>query len=465
MTSDEFKQWGYRFVDWTADYLSHPERYAVLSQVKPGDIRRQLPPGPPESPESFDLILRDLDRIIVPGLTHWNHPAFLAYFPTTGSEPGIFGEMLTAAFNVNGMLWRTAPAATELEEHVLDWLRQMLGLPESFKGMICDTASMSTFHALAAAREAVSDTSGRSVRDDGICGPDSSMLRIYASEQAHSSIEKCAMALGIGRRGLAKIGTDPEFRMDVRALEAAIDRDRHEGILPFAVVATVGTTSTTSVDPVGPIADVCAKNNLWLHVDAAYAGSAAIVPELRYVLNGCERADSFVANPHKWLLTPMDFSAMYCRRPDMLKRAFSLTPDYLRTTEGDSVTNTMDYTLQLGRRFRALKLWMIVRHYGVDGLRSVVREHIRLAKWFADMVERDSRFEIVAPVLFSTVCFRLTAGDVETQAMIDRVNASGRIFISHTTLNGKVTARLAIGNVRTTEEHIRSAWEIIRRND
>jgi aromatic-L-amino-acid/L-tryptophan decarboxylase len=462
MTPDEFKQWGYRFVGWVSDYLSHPDRYAVLSNVQPGDIRRQLPARPPEAPESFELVLQDLERIIVPGLTHWNHPSFLAYFPTTGSEPGIFGEMLTAAFNVNGMLWRTAPAATELEEHVLDWLRQMMGLPDSFKGMICDTASMSTFHALAAAREGAGDVTGRSVRDDGVCGPGAPMLRIYSSEQAHSSVEKSAMALGIGRRGLAKIGTDSEFRMDARALESAIERDRREGVLPFAVVATVGTTSTTSVDPVRAIADVCSRHNLWLHVDAAYAGSAAILPELRHVLEGCERADSFVANPHKWLLTPMDLSAFYCRRPEMLKRAFSLTADYLKTAEGDAVTNTMDYSLQLGRRFRALKLWMIIRHYGVEGLRSVIREHIRLAKLFAAMVEKDSRFEVVAPVLFSTVCFRLKAGDAENQAMIDRVNASGKTFISHTTLNGKLTARLSIGNVRTTEDDVRQAWKTIR---
>jgi aromatic-L-amino-acid decarboxylase len=459
MTPDEFKQWGHRFVDWMAGYLSQPERHAVLSRVKPGDIRKQLPEVPPENPESFELVLKDLDRIIVPGLTHWNHPSFLAYFPNTGSEPGIFGEMLTAAFNVNGMLWRTAPAATELEEHVLDWLRQMMGLPDSFMGMICDTASMSTFHALAAAREGA--ITGRSVRDEGICGPGTPILRIYASEQAHSSVEKSAMALGIGRRGLVKVGTDSEFRMDVAALESAIQRDLREGVRPFAVVATVGTTSTTSVDPVGRIADVCEKHGLWLHVDAAYAGSAAIIPELRHVLEGCDRADSFVANPHKWLLTPMDLSALYCRRPEMLKRAFSLTPDYLKTAEGDAVMNTMDYSLQLGRRFRALKLWMIIRHYGVEGLRSVIREHIRLAALFADLVKSDARFEVVAPVLFSTVCFRLKAGDAETQAMIDRVNASGKVFISHTTLNGKVTARLAIGNARTKEEHIRAAWDAI----
>ncbi|HET9217741.1 MAG TPA: pyridoxal-dependent decarboxylase [Terriglobia bacterium] len=462
MTPDEFKQWGHRFVDWVSEYLAHPERHAVLSQVRPGDVRKQLPSSPPEQPESFDAVIRDLNRIVVPGLTHWNHPSFLAYFPNTGSEPGIFGEMVTAAFNVNGMLWRTSPAATELEEHVLDWLRQMMGLPESFKGMICDTASMSTFHALAAAREGYDGMSGRSVRDDGICGPGTPILRIYASEQAHSSIEKSAMALGIGRRGLAKIGTDSEFRMDVDALQAAIDRDLREGVRPFAVVATVGTTSTTSVDPVARIADVCAKYRLWLHVDAAYAGTAAILPELRHVLDGCDRADSFVANPHKWLLTPMDLSALYCRRPEMLKRAFNLTPDYLKTAEGESVTNTMDYTLQLGRRFRALKLWMVVRHYGVDGLRNVIREHIRLAKVFEQLVIGDARFEVVAPVLFSTVCFRLKGTDAENQAMIDRANATGRIFISHTTLNGKLTARLAIGNARTKEEHVREAWSLIR---
>ena len=461
MTPEEFKKWGYRYVDWIADYLSHPERHAVLSKVKPGDIRKQLSQAPPEAPESFESILQDLDRIIVPGLTHWNHPSFLAYFPTTGSEPGILGEMVTAALNVNGMLWRTAPAATELEEHVLNWLRQMIGLSDSFNGMICDTASMSTFHALAAAREGVAGISGHSVRDDGICGPGSPVLRIYASEQAHSSVEKSAMALGIGRRGLEKIGTDSEFRMDVQALESAIATDLLEGVRPFAVVATVGTTSTTSIDPVPRIAEVCEKHQLWLHVDAAYAGAAAILPEQRHILEGCDRADSFVVNPHKWLLTPMDLSAFYCRRPEMLRRAFSLTPEYLKTAEGDSVTNGMDYTLQLGRRFRALKFWMIVRHYGVEGLRAVIREHIRLARMFVSLVEKDSRFEVVAPAPFSTVCFRLKAGDAENQAMVDRVNATGKTFISHTILNGKLTARLAIGNARTSEEHVRAAWTVI----
>jgi aromatic-L-amino-acid decarboxylase len=458
MTPDEFRQWGHRWVDWMVDYLAHPERHSVLAKVKPGEIRKQLPARPPESPESFEAVFHDFERILVPGLTHWNHPSFLAYFPNTGSEPGILGEMVTAALNVNGMLWRTSPAATELEEHVLDWLRQMIGLPESFTGMICDTASMSSFHALAAAREGIP---GRSVRDDGICGPGAPTFRIYASDQAHSSIEKSAMALGIGRRGLAKIRSDSEFRMEVGALESAIKSDLREGVVPFAVVATVGTTSTTSIDPVPRIADVCAKYGLWLHVDAAYAGSAAILPELRNILDGCDRADSFVVNPHKWLLTPMDLSAFYCRRPEMLRRAFSLTPEYLKSAEGDSATNTMDYTLQLGRRFRALKFWMIVRHYGVEGLRSVIREHIRLAKLFASLVQKDPRFEVVAPFQFSTVCFRLKAGDEENQAMIDRVNGTGKVFISHTSLNGKLTPRLAIGNARTSEEHIRAAWDVI----
>jgi len=459
MTSEEFKQWGYRFVDWAADYIAHPEKYPVLSRVSPGDIRKQLPAEPPAQPESYEQMLQDLDRIIVPGLTHWNHPSFFAYFPNTGSEPGIFGEMLTAALNVNGMVWRTSPAATELEEHVLDWLRGMIGLPAAFKGMIFDTASLSTFHALAAARETITE---RSVREDGLSGPDAPRLRLYASEQAHSSIEKSVMALGIGRRGLVKIGTDAEFRMDAKALEFAIDKDLREGFRPFAVVATVGTTSTTSIDPVARIADVCAKFGLWLHVDAAYAGSAAILPEMRHIVDGVDRADSFVTNPHKWLLTSMDFSAFYCRRPDMLRRAFSLSPEYLQTAEGDAVTNAQDSTLQLGRRFRALKFWMVIRHYGVEGLRDCIREHIRLGKLFASLVESDPRFEVVAPVPFSTVCFRLKSGDADNQALIDRVNASGKLFISSTRLNEKLTLRFAIGNARSGEAHVRAAWEEIR---
>jgi aromatic-L-amino-acid decarboxylase len=458
MTPGEFRQWGYRFVDWVANYLEHSRDFPVLSTAKPGEIREHLPSAAPLAGESMEQVLQDLDRIIVPGLTHWNHPSFFAYFPITGSEPGILGEMVTAALNVNGMLWKTSPSANELEDLVMDWLRDMLGLPRDFKGMIFDTASMSTFHALAAARECIPECN---VRDEGIAGSGIPRLRVYASEQAHSSVEKSAMALGLGRQGLVKIPADQEFRMDVDALEIAIEKDLRRGYRPIAVVGTVGTTSTTSIDPIARIADVCRKHALWLHVDAAYGGCAAIVPEYRSILDGCEMADSFVTNPHKWLLTPMDLSAFYCRRFDMLKRAFSLTPEYLRTTDKESTTNPMDYTLQLGRRFRSLKLWFVLRHYGVAGLQTIIREHVRLAKLFASLVESDARFELLAPVPFSTVCFRLRAGDAETQRLIDRVNASGRIFISHTNLNERLTARFSIGNARSREEHVREAWQII----
>jgi len=459
MSPEEFKKWGHLFVDWLADYLAHPERLNVMSQIEPGAVRKQLPTSPSEQPESMNAVLKDLENIIVPGLTHWNHPDFYAYFPNTGSGPGILGELVCAAFNVNGMVWRTAPAATELEEHVLGWLRDLMGLPATFKGFVHDTASTSTFHALVAAREAIT---GRSVREDGIGGPDAPRLRMYASEQAHSSVEKGAMAIGIGRRGLVRIGTDREFRMDPSALEKAIARDLADDVRPFCVVATVGTTSTTSIDPVPAIADICERHGLWLHVDAAYAGSAAIVPELQFILDGCDRADSLVTNPHKWLLTPVDFSAFYCRRPEMLKRAFGLTPEYLTTGEGDVVTNAMDYSLQLGRRFRALKLWMVIRYFGVEGLRSVIREHIRLGKLFASLVEEDERFEIVAPVPFSSVCFRLKTNDADNQLLMDRVNATGKAFISNTRLNGNLTIHFTVGNLRTTEEHVRAAWRLIQ---
>jgi aromatic-L-amino-acid decarboxylase len=447
MTPDEFRLWGHKFVDWIADYLANPERYPVLSQVEPGSIRRQLPSAPPEKPETMQEILDDLERIIVPGITHWNHPAFFAYFAVTGSGPGILGELLSAGFNVNGMLWRTSPSFTELEEHVLDWLRQMLGLPSEFRGIVYDTASTSTFHAFAAARE--------------LAGEGALRLRAYTSKQAHSSVEKAAMAIGLGRSGIVKIDVDDKFQMDPMALEAAIRRDRDAGWQPFCVTATIGTTSTTSVDPVPKIADICEKYGLWLHVDAAYAGAAAILPEMRSILAGCDRADSFVMNPHKWLFTPIDFSAFYCSKPQILKQAFSLVPEYLQTSDSGNVTNYMDYGIQLGRRFRSLKFWMVVRYFGVEGLRERIREHIRLGKLFASWVETDSRFELVVPVPFSTVCFRLKADDAANQALMDRVNATGRIFISHTRLNEKLVLRFTVGNLRSTEEHVRMAWKLI----
>jgi len=471
MDIESFRRDGHLLIDWIAEYLAHPERYPVLAQVEPGQVRRALPEEPPEKPESLEAILQDVEKIIVPGLTHWNHPGFFAYFAITGSGPGILGELLSAAFNVNAMLWRTAPAATELEELVLGWLRQLLGLPPEFMGLINDTASVSSLCAIAAAREAL----GLRIREEGLAGrSDLPRLRLYTSEQAHSSIEKAAIVLGLGQAGVEKIAVDDEFRLRSEALEAAIEEDLKAGWKPFCVVATVGTTSTTSVDPVPEIAEICERHKLWLHVDAAYAGAAAILPEKRWALASCERADSIVVNPHKWLFVPVDCSAFYCRHPSILRQAFSLVPEYLRTSEGDRVRNLMDYGIQLGRRFRALKLWMVLRAFGSDGLRQHLRAHIALAERFRGWIETSPDFELLAPVLFSVVCFRSRPHGLsarpETEGYLNRLNESaleavnrtGEVFLSHTELNGRFALRLAIGNLRTTEAHVRRAWELLQ---
>lgn len=479
MEPEVFREYGHRVVDWIANYLANPDRYPVLSQVSPSYLKEKLPRSPPESGEPMESILRDFEEIIVPGITHWNHPSFFAYFAISGSGPGILAELLSAALNVNAMLWKTSPAATELEEISLDWLRQMLGLPPEFFGIIYDTASIASLHAIAAAREALADLK---VREEGLAGravvP---RLRLYTSEHAHSSIEKAAIVLGIGQSGVRKIAVDSEFRMDPGALASAIEEDRRGGWLPFCVVPTVGTTSTTSVDPVPEIADICYRERLWLHVDGAYGGIAAIVPEKRDVFAGCDRADSIVVNPHKWLFAPIDISAFFCRRPDILRSAFSLVPEYLRTVEGEKVTNYMDYGVQLGRRFRALKLWMIIRYFGRQGLIQRIREHIRIANEFAKWVDADPDFERMAPVPFSTICFRARPRDLYrspsvssdprgvdayldelNEKLLERVNATGKAFLSHTKLQGKLVARLAIGNIRTTLHDVESAWQLIR---
>jgi aromatic-L-amino-acid decarboxylase len=464
---EEFRKWGYELVDWIADYFSHPERYPVLAQVDPGDVRSKLPTSPPEQGEAIEEIFHDFQQRILPGITHWNHPSFFAYFSITGSSPGVLGELLTSALNVNAMLWRTSPAATELEETVLDWLRQMLGLPEGLFGIVYDTASISTLCALAAAREAVP---GLEAREKGLAGrPDTPRLRLYTSEQTHSSVDKGAILIGIGKEGIRKIPTDNEFRMDPQALGRAIREDIETDWTPFCVAATVGTTSTTSVDPVSAIADICESYGVWLHVDAAYGGSAAILPEMRWVLEGCERADSIVVNPHKWLFTPIDFSACYTRRPAILKQAFSLVPEYLKTVEGESVTNYMDYGIQLGRRFRALKLWMVVRYFGRKGLEDRIRQHIRLARDLASWIDEDPDYKRLAPVPFSTVCFRACpAGVAEedldglNEELLDAVNRTGKVFLSHTRLRDRFSLRMAIGNLRTTEEHVREAWALLK---
>lgn len=466
MDPESFRMYGHQVVDWIADYLTHVGEYPVLAQTAPGDIRHALPDKPPLQPEPMETILADFERVIMPGITHWNSPGFLAYFGITGSGPGILGEMLSGALNVNAMLWRTSPAATELEQVTLDWLRQMLGLPHPLFGIINDTASSGILYALVAARESLP----LHIRQQGMAGrSDVPRLRYYASQEAHSSVDKAGIVLGVGQEGLRKIGVDSEFRMDVKLLEQAIQEDITEGWLPFAVVATVGTTSTTSVDPVPLIADICERYGLWLHVDGAYGGSAAVDPAMRWALVGCERADTLIVNPHKWLFTPIDCSVFYTRKPDVVKAAFSLIPEYLRNTEsgGEEVPNLMDYGTSLGRRFRSLKLWMIMRYFGQEGLAARIREHVRLGQLFSQWVGESPEFERMAPTPFSTVCFRAHPRGMDDEAQLEalndrimsRINAHGRFFLSHTKLNGKFTIRVAIGNLHTTERDIQDLWK------
>jgi aromatic-L-amino-acid/L-tryptophan decarboxylase len=468
MDAEEFRRHGYAAVDRIADYLGHPERWPVLPDAAPGELRRKLPASAPEHGEPMDAILRDFDDLILPHTTHWNHPGFFGYFAITGSGPGILGELLSAGVNINAMLWRTGPAATELEETTLDWLRQLLGLPAGLDGTINDTASSSTLYALAAARELQSDLK---IREEGLAGrPEVPRLRVYCSREAHSSVDKAALTLGLGLSGIRHIGTDAEDAMDVAALEAAVAEDRAAGIRPLAVVATVGTTSTTAVDPVPAIAAVCRREGIWLHVDASYAGSAALLPERRSVLEGCGDADSLVVNPHKWMLVPVDCSVLYTRRPEVLRRTFSLVPEYLTTTDPADVRNLMDYGVSMGRRFRALKLWFVLRWFGAEGLRQVIRRHLELARIFAAEVDDHPGFERLAPVRFSVVLFRCHPPGEDREDVLEelnadilqQLNASGRVFLSHTKVGGRYALRLAIGNARTEERHVMEAWRLAR---
>jgi aromatic-L-amino-acid decarboxylase len=468
MDPSEFRRSGHALVEWIAGYLSNSEKYPVLSRVAPGEVRDALPDHAPESGDPFETIFSDFERILVPALTHWNHPGFFAYFPATTSASGVLAEFLSAALNQQAMLWKTSPAATELEEVSLGWLRGLLGLPDAFDGVIYDTASISSLHALAAARQAAVP----GVRERGLAArTDVGPLRVYCSDHAHSSIDKAVLTLGLGQSSLRKIPVDAAFAMRADALRAALDEDRRAGISPVAIVATVGTTSTTGVDPVAAIAEVCGEHAVWLHVDAAYAGVAAMLPECAPHFAGWERADSVVVNPHKWLFTPFDLSAFYCRRMDVVRDAFSLVPEYLKTAEGSAgVRNLMDTGIQLGRRFRSLKLWMILRHFGAARLRDVLREHIRLAREFAARVDEHPDFERLAPVPFATVCFRarpravtLSAPELDrfNERVLDAVNASGHVFLSHTRLNGAFVLRMAIGHLRTTDAHTGRAWALL----
>ena len=467
LPTSELHEHGARLLRWIGDYLEHPERHAVVSPLTPGEVRRSLPAAPPASAEPLERIIEDFERRILPGITHWNHPGFFAYFSVSSSIPGILAELLIAALDVNAMLWKTSPAATELEQLTMDWLRQLLGLGEGWFGIINDTASISTMLAIAAAREAKPELE---IRARGMAGrPDLPTLRVYCSEHAHSSVDKAALTLGIGLDNVVKIPCDLDFRLRPEMLARAIADDRAAGYLPLACVATVGTTSVASIDPVPAIAVICRREQVWLHVDGSYGGVAAVSPRLRHVLDGTEQADSLVVNPHKWLFTPIDCSAFYTRHPEVLKRAFSLVPEYLVTREQDDVVNLMDYGVQLGRRFRALKLWMVIRAFGADGLAARLEHHCTLARDFAGWVGAERGWETVAPVLFSLVCFRFApAGASEADLerinadILQRVNASGEAYLSHTRLDGRYVLRLAVGNIRTEKRHVARAWALLR---
>jgi aromatic-L-amino-acid decarboxylase len=463
---ENFRAAMHQAADLAADYLEGIHKYRVVPQMQPGDLRRALPASAPEQGEALETILRDFTDEIVPRTTHWNHPGFMAYFAVTGSGPGIIGETLAATLNVNAMLWRTGPAPTELEEHTCDWLRQMLGLPEGYVGHINDTASIGSFISLAAARERQRDLD---IRRKGLAGRDVPALTVYCSDQAHSSIDKAVVALGLGLENLRRIETDNAFRMDVAKLERAIAEDKAAGRRPIAIVGTFGTTSTTSMDPLNELGQIAKREDLWFHVDGAYALMAGICPEYRPLMRGLELADSIVTNPHKWLFVPVDCSVLFVRDPDLLRTAFSIVPDYLTTTE-TNVTNLMDYGVQLGRRFRALKLWLVLRAFGVAGLQERIRYHCHLAQRFAAWVDAEPYLERIAPVPYSTVCFRALppngasaeAQDAFNEQLLTRVNAAGPVFVSHTRLKGRFVMRVSIGNLRTRQIHVDDVQRLLR---
>ncbi len=463
MPKEDFRKFGHAIVDRIADYFETIEELPVLSQVEPDWLRSQLALAPPEKGDDFGDVLGDVDKLILPAVTHWNHPNFHGLFSTSTSSVGVFGEMFAAAFDMKAMLWRTAPASTELEDVVLDWLRQMMGLPDHFEGIIYDTASVSTMHAIAAARE----RAGLNVRELGMSGRDDlPLMRVYASEHVHSSIDKACITLGLGTRSLRKIAVNECFEIIPEALAEAIEEDIEAGFVPICVIPTIGTTSSSSVDPVDAIADICEKHGIWLHVDTAYAGSAAIVPEMQHYFEGWKRADSIVTNPHKWLFTPFDLSVLYCRDLGDLQQAFSLVPEYLKTNDESGVKNGMDYGIQLGRRFRALKLWFVIRYFGREGLIDRIREHCRLARLFASWVEDSPNFELLAPVPFALVCFRACPVEVAdldglNESIMNEINASGDAYLSHTNLNGVFTLRLSVGSIRVEERHLKKIWDIL----
>ncbi len=477
---EEFRKQLHELADWIADHREKIGTLRVAPNAKPGALRDKLPAVPPETGESFEKILADVDQLIIPGMTHWSHPMFLGYFGWTTTGPGILGEILSAPLNVNAMTWRTCPAATELETVVIDWIRRWVGLPEAFEGVVYDTASVGIMHALAVAREEAVP----GARERGLAGRDDlSRLRIYTSDQAHNAAEKAAIALGIGEKNVRRVPSDNEFRMKMPILREMIAEDRQSGFIPIAVVATAGTTSTASVDPIPELARLCRDEKMWLHIDAAYGGGFAILPEYKWIIEGWSEADSIIVNPHKSLFVPLDFSVLYVRDLERLRRVFSLAPpDVLRGDTVETVRNYMDYGVQLGRRFRALKAWVIFRSFGRQGLTARLRECVRLANLLADWIKTDppsprlrragGRFELAAPVSMGVVCFRVIAGggdagdpdkiDKLNSEIVERINASGRAYLTQTKLRGRTVMRIGLGNVLTTEEHLARAWEMIR---
>jgi len=460
MDKETFKQFGYEFIDWVADYITEVEKYPVMSQVSPGEIKEKIPLDPPLKGEPMERIFKDFKEIILPGMTHWQHPSWFAYFPANNSPPSILAELLTAGLGAQCMIWQTSPAAAELEEIVLEWLRKMLGLPEGMAGTIQDTASTATLCALLTAREKATNFEANI---KGLKKP----LIVYASEETHSSIEKGVKIAGYGKESLRYIPTDGNFAMIPSKLEEAIIRDREKGLQPACVIATLGTTSSTAIDPLDAIGKICRRHGLWLHVDAAFAGTAAILPEKRNMLKGSEYMDSFVFNPHKWMLTNFDCSAYFVKDPEALIQTFEIHPEYLKTGIDAQVKNFRDWGIQLGRRFRALKLWFVIRSYGVTGLQEMVREHIRIAQMFQAWVEDHKDFELMAPVSSSLVCFRLndrrpeeTLNDLNSQ-FLETINQTGKVFLTHTVLREKYVLRMVIAQRTTDERHVREAWNLI----
>src|SRR5216110_54680 len=480
-TPEEFRKQLHELADWIADFRENIESLRVAPNpavAAPGAIRAQLPPQPPEEGEPFEKILGDIDRLIVPGMVHWSHPMFLAYFGWTTTAPGILSEMISAPLSVNAMTWRTSPAATELETIVVDWLQQWVGLPEQFGGVVYDTASVGIMHALAVAREEAAPAT----RKLGLTDRDLPRFRIYTSDQAHSAAEKAAIALGLGEENVVRVPSDNQFRMDVNSLGRSVAEDRLKGFHPMAIVATVGTTATASVDSIPDIARICKKEKMWLHIDAAYGGGFAMVQEYEWLRDGWDLADSVVINPHKTVFVPLDFSVLYVRDLERFRRVFTLVPEVLRGDTIEGERNYMDYGIQLGRRFRALKAWVIWRSLGREGIVARLREQIRLANLLAGWIKSDDRFDLAAPVSMGVICFRFVgpvAGIVDpgpgsptpattdnidklNSEIVEQINASGRVYLTQTKLRGQTVMRIGLGNVLTTEDHLRKAWEIIR---